>query len=48
LPVKLGDAFVGENAHSVAVDPASHRLFLPLRDRDGQAVLRILEPPTAQ
>jgi DNA-binding beta-propeller fold protein YncE len=44
MPTKLGDVFVGEDAHSVAVDPASHRLFLPLRDVKGGAVLRILEP----
>lgn len=45
-PVKLGDAFVGAHAHSVAVDPGTHRLFLPLSDLNGAAVLRILEPRT--
>jgi DNA-binding beta-propeller fold protein YncE len=35
-----------ENAHSVGVDPKSHRVFLPLRNIDGRAVLRILEPKT--
>jgi len=43
-PRKLGDVFVGANAHSVAVDPATHLLFLPLRDLDGNAALRILAP----
>jgi DNA-binding beta-propeller fold protein YncE len=43
-PKKLGDVFVGDNAHSVAADPASHRLFLPLRDVGGRAVMRILAP----
>jgi YVTN family beta-propeller protein len=43
-PVKLGDVFAGEHAHSVAVDPGTHRLFLPLRDLNGAAVMRILEP----
>jgi DNA-binding beta-propeller fold protein YncE len=35
-----------ENAHSVGVDPKSHRVFLPLRNIDGRAVLRILQPKT--
>jgi DNA-binding beta-propeller fold protein YncE len=35
-----------ENAHSVGVDPNSHRIFLPLRNVDGRAVLRILQPKT--
>ena len=43
-PKKLGDAMVGDHAHSVAVDPITHRLFLPLRDQNGEAVLRIIEP----
>lgn len=43
-PRKLGDAFVGADAHSVAVDPASHLLFLPLRDVNGRSAIRILEP----
>jgi len=42
-PRKLGDAFIAEGAHSVAVDSRTHRLFLPLRDISGKAVLRILE-----
>lgn len=43
-PKKLGDVTVGDNAHSVAVDPASHLLFLPLRDLNGHATMRILAP----
>jgi len=43
-PVALGDVFVGKNAHSVAVDPATHRLYLPLADAGGKSVMRILEP----
>jgi hypothetical protein len=35
-----------ENAHSVSVDPNSRRVFLPLRNVDGRAVLRILQPKT--
>ena len=43
-PRKLGDVFIGEDAHSVAVDPTTHRLFLPLRNLNGKAVMRILAP----
>lgn len=31
------------HAHTVAVDPATHRVYLPLQDVDGRPVLRILE-----
>jgi DNA-binding beta-propeller fold protein YncE len=43
-PVSLGDVMVEANAHSVAVDPTTHHLFLPLRDLGGKAVMRILTP----
>jgi DNA-binding beta-propeller fold protein YncE len=33
-------------AHSVSVDPASHRVYLPLKDIGGRPVLRMLVPPT--
>jgi DNA-binding beta-propeller fold protein YncE len=32
------------HAHSVAVDPRTHRVYLPLQDIDGRPVLRIMEP----
>jgi len=32
------------HAHSVAVDPATHRVFLPLQDVGGRPVLRIMAP----
>jgi len=41
-PRSMGDTFIGKGAHSVAVDSATHRLYLPLADVNGQAVLRIL------
>jgi YVTN family beta-propeller protein len=41
---KLGEAFVAENAHTVAVDPTTHAVFLPLRNAGGRSVLRILQP----
>ncbi len=31
-------------AHSVAVDPGTHRVYLPLADVNGHPVLRVLEP----
>jgi DNA-binding beta-propeller fold protein YncE len=43
-PKKLGDVKVADNAHSLAVDPATHRLYLPLRDLGGRAVIRVLAP----
>jgi YVTN family beta-propeller protein len=41
---KIGQAFLADNAHVVAVDPASHRVFFPLRDIGGRSVLRVMEP----
>jgi len=41
---ELGRGFVGPNAHSVAVDPATHRVYFPLADVDGRPVLRIMNP----
>jgi hypothetical protein len=36
---------VGDHAHSVAVDPASHRVFFPLlAGPKGTPVLRIMQP----
>jgi YVTN family beta-propeller protein len=41
---KLGEARLAAHAHSVAVDPRSHRVFFPLEDIDGQPVLRVMQP----
>jgi len=41
---ELGRGFVGPNAHSVAVDPATHRVFFPLEEVSGRPVLRVMEP----
>jgi len=41
---KLGEGFVGPNAHTVAVDPESHQVYFPLESFRGRAVLRIMEP----
>jgi hypothetical protein len=32
------------HAHTVAADPKTHRVFLPLQDVDGRTVLRIYAP----
>lgn len=40
---KLSEGFVGWNAHSVAVDPATHRIYLPIPTPGGQPVLRMME-----
>lgn len=41
---KLGEGFLGGNAHVVAVDPKSHRAYFPLKDVDAHPVLRIMQP----
>lgn len=43
-PRSLGDVFIGHDAHSVAVDPATHRLYFPLAEVKGKSVLRVLVP----
>ncbi|MFZ6760352.1 YncE family protein [Undibacterium sp. Ji50W] len=39
--VKLGEGLLGPNAHVVAVDPATHRAYFPLKDVAGKSLLRI-------
>jgi DNA-binding beta-propeller fold protein YncE len=46
-PVSLGIGFIAKGAHSVAVDPATHLLYLPLADAGGASVMRILAPKAA-
>ena len=41
---KIGQAFLADNAHVVSVDPTTHRVYFPLRDVRGQAVLRMMAP----
>jgi YVTN family beta-propeller protein len=40
---KLGTAWLGPNAHVVAVDPASHRAYFPLKDLKSKPMLRITQ-----
>ncbi|MDE3076439.1 MAG: hypothetical protein KGJ86_13540, partial [Chloroflexota bacterium] len=44
---KLSEGNGGPNAHAVAVDPASHNVYLPLANLDGKPVMRILAPASA-
>src|SRR5262249_15155879 len=37
--IKLGDVFIENNAHTVAVDSTTHRLYFPLKNVDGAPVL---------
>jgi hypothetical protein len=39
---ELGRGFVARDAHSVAVDPKTHRVYFPLANIDGKPVLRIM------
>ena len=41
---KLADIKLGANAHVVAVDPASHASYFPLKNVGGRTVLRIMRP----
>ncbi len=41
---KIGDGFIGPNAHVVVVDGSTHLAYFPLKDVRGQARLRIMAP----
>ena len=41
---KEGDLFIAPGAHSVGVDPRSHRLYLPIQNVNGHPVLRVMAP----
>jgi YVTN family beta-propeller protein len=41
---EVGEEAVGANAHTVAVDPATHELYLPLKDAGKAPVLRVMRP----
>ena len=45
--LKQVDRFTLPHAHTVSVDPKTHRVYLPLEDLHGAAVLRILVPGAA-
>jgi len=41
---KIGEGFVGSNAHSLAIDPASHEIYLPLKDAGHHSAMRVMKP----
>jgi len=41
---KIGDGYVGPNAHVVDVDTTSQRSYFPLKSVDGHPVLRVMAP----
>ena len=41
---KVGEGLFAPNAHSVAVDPSTHRVYFPLQNINGKPVLRIAAP----
>jgi DNA-binding beta-propeller fold protein YncE len=42
---ELGRALLAPSAHSVAVDPTTHRVYFPLENVNGKPVLRVMAPP---
>ena len=40
----LGLAFLADEAHTVAVDPRSHRVYFALQDVSGRPVIRVMAP----
>ena len=42
--VKLGQGFLADHAHSVAVDPRSGNVYFPLENIGGHPVLRVMRP----
>jgi hypothetical protein len=43
---EMGRGFLAANAHTVAVDPATHRVYFPLENLGGRPVLRVMQPRT--
>jgi DNA-binding beta-propeller fold protein YncE len=41
---EIGRGFLGPNAHTVAVDPTTHRVYFPLDNLKGRPVLRVMTP----
>ncbi|MGN6389845.1 MAG: YncE family protein [Burkholderiaceae bacterium] len=41
---RAGDAKIGANAHTLAVDPATHEVYLPLKPAGKAPVLRVMRP----
>ena len=45
---KVGEGFLAPNAHSVAVDSRTHRVYFPLQNVNGKPMLRIAVPSDKQ
>jgi DNA-binding beta-propeller fold protein YncE len=45
---EMGRGVLGPNAHSVAVDPATHRVYVPLENVKRHPVLRVMEASDAK
>jgi YVTN family beta-propeller protein len=45
---KIGEGFFAANAHTVAVDSHTHRVYFPLQNVGGKPVLRIAQPSDKQ
>ena len=41
---KVGEGFLAANAHSVAVDSSTHRVYFPLQNVNGKPVMRVAVP----
>jgi DNA-binding beta-propeller fold protein YncE len=41
---RIAQGLLARNAHVVAVDPTTHRIYFPLQNVDGKPVLRVMEP----
>jgi len=41
---KLGEDVVGANAHTVAIEPAAHKVYFPLKENGKPPVLRVMQP----
>ena len=44
---EMGRGFLGPNAHTVAVDPSTHRVYFPLENVGGRPVLRVMDARVA-
>ncbi len=42
--VKVGEGMLAPDAHSVAVEPQTHRVYFPLQNVNGRPVLRVMKP----
>ncbi len=41
---KIGQTYLAPNAHTIAVDSQTHRVYVPLENMDGRPILRVFAP----